>query len=103
MSMGGIGSGRIGGNPTAEATNAFVLTAKDILEQWPRGTVGSGTIFFRSRWSDDLFVHARIDTWHHWTTSVELAHQTRTRPPEWIAYSVPLVTTRPTYGGERWW
>ena len=101
--MGGMGSGRTGGNPTDEATGSFVLSVKGLLGRFPRSAVGSGTVTFRSRWYGEFPVEVRVDTTDRAAPHVELTHATRDGAAGRIAYRVGLTTTRPRYGGERWW
>ena len=104
--MGGYGSGRRGGRPTAEDTGCYVLRASAFnrakLQDERHGT---GTIHV----GEDRFpVAITVDT--RATAAggphLELAHATRdSRRPgdERMRYRVPLLWTVPTYGGRRWW
>src|SRR3954470_1722651 len=101
--MGGTGSGRTGGNPTDEATGSFVLSVKGLLGRLPWSAVGSGTVTFRSRWHGEFPVEVRVSTTDRAAPHVELTHGTRDGATGQITYRVGLTTTRPRYGGERWW
>src|SRR3954447_15257441 len=101
--MGGTGSGRTGGNPTDEATGSFVLSVKGLLGRLPWSAVGSGTVTFRSRWYGEFPVEVRVDTTDRATPYMELTHTPGEGATGRIAYRVGLTTTRPRYGGERWW
>src|SRR4051794_4177924 len=101
--MGGMGSGRTGGNPTDEATGSFILSVKGLLGRFPWSALGSGTVTFRSRWYGEFPVEVRVSTTDRAAPSMELTHGTRDGAAGRIAYRVGLTTTRPRYGGERWW
>jgi hypothetical protein len=101
--VGGMGSGRTPRRVTDESTGSFVLGVKGLLGRLPRGAVGGGTVTFRSsRWGE-LAVEVRLDTTDPAAPFMELTHDTRDEPTERITYRVRLATTRPRYGGERWW
>jgi hypothetical protein len=101
--VGGMGSGRTPRRVTDESTGSFVLGVKGLLGRLPRGAVGGGTVTFRGgRWGE-LAVEVRLDTTDPAAPHLELTHETRDEPAERITYRVRLVTTRPRYGGERWW
>ena len=101
--MGGMGSGRTRRRVTDESTGSFVLGVKGLLGRLPRSAVGGGTVTFRSsRWGE-LAVEVRLDTTDPAAPYLELTHETRDEPAERITYRVGLATTRPRYGGERWW
>jgi hypothetical protein len=101
--VGGIGSGRTRRRVTDGSTGSFVLSVKGLLGRLPRGAVVGGTVTFRSsRWGE-LAVEVRLDTTDPAAPYLELTHDTRDEPAERIKYQVRLTTTRPRYGGERWW
>ena len=101
--MGGFGSGRTRRRVTDESTGSFVLSVKGLLGRLPRGAVGGGTVTFRGgRWGE-LAVEVRLDTTDPAAPYMELTHETRDEPAQRITYQVRLTTTRPRYGGERWW
>ena len=80
-----------------------MLGAKGLLGRLPRGAVGGGTVTFRGdRWGE-LAVEVRLDTTDPAAPFMELTHETRDEPTQRIDYRVRLTTTRPRYGGERWW
>ncbi len=88
---------------TDESTGSLVLGVKGLLGRLPRGAVGRGTVTFHSsRWGE-LAVEVRLDTTDPAAPFVELTHDTRDEATERITYRVRLTTTRPRYGGERWW
>src|SRR3954454_14220008 len=60
--MGGMGSGRTGGNPTSEATGSFILSVKGLLGRFPWSAVGFGTVTFRSRWYGEFPVEVHVST-----------------------------------------
>src|SRR4051794_21762595 len=98
-----MGSGRTPRRVTDESTGSFVLSVKGLLGRLPRGAVGRGTVTFRGgRWGE-LAVEVRLDTTDPATPIMELTHETRDGSEERIEYQVRLATTRPRYGGERWW
>src|SRR4051794_34669912 len=101
--MGGMGSGRTGGNPTDEATGSFILSVKGLLGRLSWSAGGSGTVTFRSRWHGEFPVEVRVDTTDRAVPHIELTHATRDGAAGRITYRVGLTTTRPRYGGERWW
>src|SRR5690349_14626979 len=98
-----MGSGRTRRRVTDESTGSFVLSVKGLLGRLPRGAVVGGTVTFRSsRWGE-LAVEVRGDTSDPAAPYLELTHETRDGSEERVAYRVRLATTRPRYGGERWW
>src|SRR3954468_18946084 len=98
-----MGSGRTGGNPTDEATGSFVFSFKSLLGRLPRDAVGGGTITFRSGRYGEFPVEVHVSTTDRATPYMELTHATRDGTGGRITYRVGLTTTRPRYGGERWW
>jgi hypothetical protein len=76
---------------------------KGLFKQLPWGAIGTGTITFRSRWYGELPVAVRVDTTDRTAPYVELTHETRAESVRRITYQVRLATTRPRYGGVRWW
>jgi hypothetical protein len=98
-----MGSGRTRRRVTDESTGSFVLSVKGLLGRLPRGAVVGGTVTFRGgRWGE-LAVEVRGDTTDPAAPYLELTHDTRNGPAQRITYRVRLATTRPRYGGERWW
>ncbi len=101
--MGGFGSGRTGGQPTAESTRSLVLTLKSLkLSRFKPGDVLGGKLVFNdSGFSIDLKIHLTEPAGAY----IEFSHETR----DWqegkrrVEYNVRLVWTVPNYGGRRWW
>ena len=102
--MGGYGSGRRGGRPTAESVGSYVLRASVFNRaRLKDGRHGTGTIHFgEERFPVEITVDTRetADEPH-----LELAHRTRDerQGSRVVRYRVALVWTEPTYGGRRWW
>src|SRR3954471_820216 len=99
--MGGMGSGRTGGNPTDETTVSFILSVKGLLGRLPWSAVGSGTVTFRSQWYGEFPVEVRVSTTDRAAPYTELTHGTRDGATGRITYRVGLTTTPPRYGRER--
>jgi hypothetical protein len=101
--MGGFGSGRHGGHPTAEATASYVLNATLLTRlNLQAGQHARGTITFGK---GEFPVEIAINTADPSGPYIELSHKTR----DWregdrsVRYRVNLLWTVPTYGGRRWW
>jgi len=102
--MGGYGSGRQGGRPTADSSLridlAWMLRTARACEgshiwgslQWTCGGRGSGSISYAAK------MHERG------LERLELAFtRTQQAEPKEIRQTVRLTNTRPNYGGKRWW
>jgi len=99
--MGGFGSGRYVGSPTAEATASYVLEASILTTTLRRGTRFCGTLHFGERFP----VVVVIDISDPIEPVMELIHRTRDdrKPDRKIRDVIRLAWTIPTYGGRRWW
>jgi hypothetical protein len=96
--MGGYGSGRWGGHPTAEATNSYVLSMKS-FRGLHSGLCGSTTFSY----ADDFEVRIGIDTRTNHPGCIRLAHWSRDDREDWLDYPVALAITPQPFGGYRWW
>ena len=102
--MGGYGSGRYGGRPTAEGTASFVLDIARLRQAGLKlGTAGEISMTFESSWDGKLSVELGIDARQLDAPRIKIRHATRDSEGQEIAYSVSLMTTRPHFGGLRWW
>jgi hypothetical protein len=104
--MGGYNSGRYGGRPTSEATNSFVLNIAALkrAKVLRRGILCLLTFTFDD-FRRELPVSIRLDLRDDSNCYAELTHATRSTSAEaeQITYRIRLTTTRPHFGGERWW
>jgi hypothetical protein len=100
--MGGYGSGRHCGRPTSEATASYIINmARFTRAGLKPGILGRATIQFED---GDFPVEVTVDTRDVADAHFLLTHGTR----EWgdedrVTYRINLATTRPQYGGLRWW
>lgn len=102
--MGGFGSGRYGGRPTADASKRIdiawmIRTGRAVPGQWLRGTLSwsrggspAGSISYDADMSDPEASELRLSYWRGEGADRESVDQT-----------VRLVYTLPHYGGRRWW
>jgi hypothetical protein len=100
--MGGYNSGRRGGMPTAEATGSYIIGITSFTRGGLRPEIfGNATVHF----DDGNFpIEVMIDTRDVSNAYVQFTHRTRDSGREGnVTYRVDLVTTRPYYGGRRWW
>lgn len=99
--MGGYGSGRSGACPTSEATASFVLSMRLLT----RGGLGPGTLgTVRVSFGEQEFpVRLIVDMRTPRASYVEFSHETRQWNAQRVTYRVWLATTRPNFGGHRWW
>jgi hypothetical protein len=98
--MGGYGSGRTGGRPTAEACDSYVFNAS----WFNRGRLKSGSHGIAPlRYSDGFEVSIVIDTRDQHYGFLTLSHARRNGDGSDVRYQVQLVQTLPNYGGVRWW
>jgi hypothetical protein len=101
--MGGNGSGRYGGRPTIERTASFVLNARLLTRAKLRpGMYGNCVLNFEYD-GEPFRVALTIDTRAGSFPRIELAHDARTETGQRMQYWIALVTTRPHFGGVRWW
>ena len=102
--MGGSGSGRYGGRPTGEATNSLILDIALLRRAGLRaGIVATISMNWTCSWDGELPVELRIDARNSEAASIEVRHVTRDSERREISYTVRLTTTRPPFGGLRWW
>jgi hypothetical protein len=96
--MGGMGSGRQGGRPTAEATQSFVFNIAWLTRDRLRpGMYGKTTITF-----NDEPVEVTIDT--RAEPYIELEHDARCAwSPNRVRYRISLAWTPCRFCGRRWW
>jgi len=102
--MGGWGSGRYGGRPTADASKRIdiawmIRTGRAVPGQWVRGTLSwsrggspAGSISYEADMRDPEGSELRLSYWRGEEPNRESVKQT-----------VRLVHTQPHYGGRRWW
>lgn len=102
--MGGWGSGRSGGRPTADASKRIdiawmIRTSHAVPGKWLRGILSwssggspAGLIRYDADMRDLEAAELRLSYWHDRDPDGELTEQT-----------VRLVSTLPNYGGRRWW
>lgn len=102
--MGGWGSGRYGGRPTADASRRIdiawmVRTGRAVPGEWLRGTLSwsrgsdpAGSISYEADMRNPEAAELRLSYWRGEEPKRELVEQT-----------VRLVHTQPNYGGRRWW
>jgi hypothetical protein len=102
QSMGGMGSGRYGGHPTAEATASITLNMAWLTKAGlGPGLLGKMTIHFGE---EKFAVELTMDTRGGGAGFIDLAHETRdTSDPQLIGYRIWLNWSRPHYGGRRYW
>lgn len=101
--MGGFNSGRYGGRPTISRTASMILD----ISLFKRAKLGAGTrADVILNFSDEgepfpvrLTLDARVPSYSH----VTFEHMSRGEDPSPMKYLVALTTTRPPYGGFRWW
>jgi hypothetical protein len=100
--MGGFGSGRQGGMPTAEATASYVLDMSSFTRGGlAAGLFGTATVCFGG---GEFPIEITLDTRSERDAYMQFIHRTRdSRREENVTYRVDLITTRPYYGGQRWW
>lgn len=102
--MGGSNSGRYGGRPTIEACGSYRLRIKDLLRNAPCPGIAEGKI----TWGLDgdgesLTADYRLVLLADGTGTLDMIHRERNDRAQLMAYQIRLVTTRPNYGGRRWW
>ncbi len=98
--MGGWGSGRYGGRPTAEGCSAHVLTTAFLHRckvRYGQFAISAPTEHER------LALGFTLDTRDRHYSFIELEHEPFTDEESALRYRVELVTTQPPFGGIRWW
>jgi hypothetical protein len=100
--MGGFGSGRYGGMPTAEATASYVIALSSFKAALRSGQRLVGRLAFDD---GDFPVSIEIDCLNAAYAFVDLVHQTRDdrAGDRMMRDRIQLTWTEPTYGGRRWW
>lgn len=98
--MGSYGSGRTGGQPTAEACGSYVFHASWFNRgRLKTGVLGKAPLTYK----DGFVVSIAIDTRNPRYWFLTLGHAKRNGDGSRVSYHVQLVQTRPNYGGVRWW
>lgn len=98
--MGGSGSGRYGGRPTAEGCSAHVLTTQFLH----RCKVRHGELAKSVPTGDErLPLGFTLDTRDRNYSFIELEHEPFTDEEGTMRYRIRLTTTVPPFGGIRWW
>ena len=100
--MGGSGSGRQGGYPTAEACQSFVIDIASLRRGGLRtGLKGEASLKYGE---DEFPIRMAIDTTGD-NPHIVLTHETRSTryESEAVSYRVQLTWTQPPFGGRRWW
>lgn len=100
--MGGPNSGRYGGRPSIERTCSLKIRAQS-FRGFSWGLHGGGTVNFESDYDGEWSVEIKTDTRNKGFPYIELSHEPRNGEDGTETYQVRLETTRPHYGGERWW
>ncbi len=102
--MGGFGSGRFGGRPTADMSKKIDLAwmirvGKAVPGQWISGGLSwncggqaAGTISYVANMEDECDSYLRLQ---YWRGSAE--------DRQHVEQNVRLVFTEPNFGGRRWW
>jgi hypothetical protein len=98
--MGGYGSGRTGGNVTAEGTASYVISAKR-LRGIPHGVACTGR--GRWTWADGFVVDYKMDASRPQFPFFELTHPIRAHDERAITYQIYLTSSPTRFNGRRWW
>lgn len=94
---------RRGGRPTIERTASFVLNAR-LLNSAKLRPGAHGSVVLRFEYEGEPFpVSLTVDTRERSFPRIELAHRARTETGQAMKYRIALATTRPYFGGVRWW
>jgi hypothetical protein len=103
--MGGYGSGRNGGRPTVESAQRLDI---DAMMRW--GCIGPGehlqgelTLHFYDDELDIKFESRVGEPWDSWLRLRYTIYDYWTGDPYEIGDRILLRTTRPPFGGLRWW
>ena len=99
--MGGFGSGRTGGYPTAEGCGSYTISAAvlKVIQRTPEGAIGYSPIKF----NDGFEIDVHFDRTYPNDPKIEFEHYTNDSPEELIRYEVSIVDSFPPLGGRRWW
>jgi len=103
--MGGYGSGRTGGSPTVESAirlNIDRLTHLGILRSGSHVS-GKMSFDFYDQELEIQFESRVADPWDSWLRLKYVIHDYWTGEPYEIDDQIRLTTTRPSFGGRRWW
>jgi hypothetical protein len=98
--MGGYNSGRYGGRPTIEATGSYILSTS-----WLRRLTMKTGMHARAQcaFSDGFSLGVTFDLRDSNRPFLELSHEPYNDGAGSVRYVVPLLRTRPPFGGVRWW
>lgn len=102
--MGGWGSGRSGGRPTADASKRIdigwmIRTGRAVPGQWLRGTLSWSSGGLPAGWISYEADMRDLDA-----AELRLSYTREGEPDrESVKQTVRLVYTLPNYGGRRWW
>jgi hypothetical protein len=100
--MGGFGSGKQRGMPTAEATASYLIDMASFTRGGLRaGLYGRASVAFdEGRFPVEFTIDTRVPL----DAYLDFSHSTRDlRRDDRITYRVSLSLTRPYFGGQRWW
>jgi hypothetical protein len=103
--MGGFGSGRRGGYPTSESTCRIDIDALRRHRMIRLGVRGGCVMHFSGYWHDlDVECETHIDgPWNGWVRLKYEMTDYWTNEPLEIDDKIFLATSRPPFGGLRWW
>jgi hypothetical protein len=103
--MGGFGSGRRGGYPTSESTFRIDIDALRRHRMIRLGVRGGCVMHFSGHWHDlDVECETHIDgPWNGWVRLKYEMTDYWTNEPLEIDDKIFLATSRPPFGGLRWW
>jgi hypothetical protein len=103
--MGGFGSGRRGGYPTSESTFRIDIDALRRHRMIRLGVRGGCVMHFSGYWHDlDVECETHIDgPWNGWVRLKYEMTDYWTNEPLEIDDKIFLATSRPPFGGLRWW
>jgi hypothetical protein len=97
--MGGYGSGRHGWHASIEATDSYVLSASALRSIRP-GSAGEAKL----TWHSGFELNVTVETINgDVRLFLEHEHRSSREPEGTVRYCVDLATTRPHFGGRRWW
>jgi hypothetical protein len=103
--MGGFGSGRRGGYPTSKSTFRIDIDALRRHRMIRLGVRGGCVMHFSGHWHDlDVECETHIDgPWNGWVRLKYEMTDYWTNEPLEIDDKIFLATSRPPFGGLRWW